>query len=96
MQQLKRRLHKGGSNLSRPIIIENIASYETTIAAGERVAIAVSKQRIQHNFVAKLLQVISSKKGRDSFAAKNTTWLLTLHFAIINSYKSADRINIEI
>ncbi|KAL3290659.1 hypothetical protein RB213_003213 [Colletotrichum asianum] len=63
---------------------------------GERVAIAVSKQRTRHDFVAELLRVISSEKGRDSFAAKNATWPLTLHFAIINSRKSADGINIEI
>ncbi|KAL3290631.1 F-box domain-containing protein [Colletotrichum asianum] len=51
---------------------------------GERVAIAVSKQRTRHDFVAELLRVIGSEKGRDSFAAKNATWPLTLHFAIIN------------
>ncbi|KAL3290724.1 hypothetical protein RB213_014787 [Colletotrichum asianum] len=63
---------------------------------GERVAIAVSKQRTRHDFVAELLRVIGSEKGRDSFAAKNATWPLTLHFAIINGRKSADGIDVEI
>ncbi|KAL3292277.1 hypothetical protein RB213_011920 [Colletotrichum asianum] len=63
---------------------------------GERVAIAVSKQRTRHDFVAELLRVIGSEKGRDSFAAKNATWPLTLHFAIINGRKLADGIDVEI
>ncbi|KAL3291334.1 hypothetical protein RB213_001792 [Colletotrichum asianum] len=93
MQQLRRRLHKGGGDLGRPITMENIASCETTMAAweaapdaftwkalqrlcwglrlgGERVAIAVSKQRTRHDFVAELLQVISS-----CFLAAGIKWV---------------------
>ncbi|KAK1839922.1 hypothetical protein CCHR01_17455 [Colletotrichum chrysophilum] len=102
MQQLRRRLHEGGGDPGRPITMENIASCETAMAAWEAAPDAFTWKALQRLCRGlrlggeRVAIAVSNEKGRDSFAAKNATWPLTLHFAIINGRKSADGIGVGI